>query len=123
MGKSETGRYSDRKNVMELEEFVRTALRAIIRGMKDAAEGGCIAEEFSRITFKLSLEAVKDGKIYVTKTEGKASPASNRIEFSTKIARDDSPGEDVGPVEVVLLDETHKPHSVDERSASWAESG
>ena len=77
--------------VAELEEFVRTTLQSIIRGMKDLGEEGYTAEGLSirgqeaKIDFKLSLEALKDGKIYVAKIDGKASPNRNRIEFSIKI--------------------------------------
>lgn len=112
MGKSEAVSHRYPNDVMELEDFVRTALQAIIRGMEDAGEDNYSAEGLSRIDFKLSLEAVNDGKIYVTKTEGRASPNSNRIEFSTKIMRNAS------PVQVVELDESRRPRPVDERGAS-----
>ena len=80
--------------LMELEEFVRTTLQSIIRGMKDLGEEGYTAEgksirgQEASIDFKVSLQALKGGKIYVAKIAGKANPNSNRIEFSIKIGRD-----------------------------------
>jgi hypothetical protein len=94
MSKGTLGSRTRRKDVMELEEFVRTALQSIIRGMKDLGKEGYTAEGLSirgreaRIDFKVSLEAVEDGKIRVAKIDGKANPNSNRIEFSIKISRD-----------------------------------
>jgi hypothetical protein len=91
MAKSKSNDHAKKQCVMELEEFVRTALQSIIRGMKNLGEEGYKAEglpiggQEARIDFKLSLETMKDGKIYVAKIDGKASPSSNRIEFSVKV--------------------------------------
>lgn len=79
------------ESVMELGEFVRTALKSIIRGMKDLGEGGYTAEGKSirgkeaNIDFKVSLRTMKDGRIYVANVAGKANPNNNRIEFSIKL--------------------------------------
>ena len=69
--------------------------------MKDLGEEGYTAEgksirgQEASIDFKVSLQALKDGKIYVAKIAGKATPNSNRIEFSIKIRGHD-------PLSIVL---------------------
>jgi hypothetical protein len=91
MSKMMSNSHAKKEATMELEQFVRTTLQSIIRGMKNLGEEGYTAEGLSirgreaKIDFRLSLEALKDGKVYVAKIDGKASPNSNRIEFSIKM--------------------------------------
>jgi len=69
---------------VDLEEFVRTALRSIIRGMRDLKEDGYKAEgvhvkgQEAVVEFKLSVEAMEDGKIRVARIQGRANPVNFR---------------------------------------------